>query len=597
MDKNIQKYELIQDGRKYIISTEIIENNVRLICVEVNKDKPPVFLNDFSLNYLRELSKSFYTTLTIRDAQDLINKTIESQKVSIENNQNSLNVLLFLLDQNINTILTLKPNVEITYSPPKYLPTKYIYHQTEYIKRPTVHTIVQNNYYSNDENPYLLRTPKIDKLTLSLSPQRNINNISQQTIIQSPPPKYKTYIENSSPIIQGNYYNQLSPQREQIEYYIPGSPSTAQINYTTFSSNKSNKYLLNPQNEYLPINHTQTIFSNNSFESDSQKIIELQNETNKIKGEHEILKDKTKKLIEQIEQLNNQILILKEENKNLRENKDANLNSNQIYEITILKQEVERISKQLSELQNEKDYEYRKTKENEINLYKSQINELLKDKNNLELENKNLRLQNQELSKRNYKTEYQYQNLLESQKYYDYYTKAPLEIVKGEIIENNQELEFLTRKICNENKKLTLSLLYKATVDSDKAAAFHNKCDNAKSSIVLIKSGNGKRFGGFTSCNWKGNSQDKKDDKAFIFSLDKMQIYDIIPGEDAIGCYPKYGPVFLGCQIRIYDDAFTNGGTTFEKGLNYYTKEDYELTGGLRQFEVKEIEVYSVEFE
>ena len=60
------------------------------------------------------------------------------------------------------------------------MPTKYIYHQTEYIKRPTVHTIVQNNYYSNDENPYLLRTPKIDKLTLSLSPQRNINNISQQ---------------------------------------------------------------------------------------------------------------------------------------------------------------------------------------------------------------------------------------------------------------------------------------------------------------------------------------------------------------------------------------------------------------------------------
>ena len=76
-----------------------------------------------------------------------------------------------------------------------------------------------------------------------------------------------------------------------------------------------------------------------------------------------------------------------------------------------------------------------------------------------------------------------------------------------------------------------------------------------------------------------------------------MQIYDIIPGEDAIGCYPKYGPVFLGCQIRIFDDAFTKGGTTFEKGLNYDTKEDFELTGVLRQFEVKEIEVYSVEFE
>ena len=76
-----------------------------------------------------------------------------------------------------------------------------------------------------------------------------------------------------------------------------------------------------------------------------------------------------------------------------------------------------------------------------------------------------------------------------------------------------------------------------------------------------------------------------------------MLIYDIIPGEDAIGCYPNYGPIFLGCQIRIFDEFFTKGGTTFEKGLNYNTQEDYELTGGLKKFDVKEIEVYSVELE
>ena len=76
-----------------------------------------------------------------------------------------------------------------------------------------------------------------------------------------------------------------------------------------------------------------------------------------------------------------------------------------------------------------------------------------------------------------------------------------------------------------------------------------------------------------------------------------MEIYDILPGEDAIGCYPKYGPVFLGCQIRIYDDFFTRGGTTFEKESNYNTHEDYELSGGLKKFDVKEIEVYSVKLE
>ena len=172
--------------------------------------------------------------------------------------------------------------------------------------------------------------------------------------------------------------------------------------------------------------------------------------------------------------------------------------------------------------------------------------------------------------------------------------KAQQISVKGDIIHSTEELELITRKINKANKKITLNLLYKATVDSDKAAAFHDKCDHAQSSLVLVETDKGKRFGGFTTCSWAGDCEEKKDEDAFVFSLDKMMIYENIPNEDAIGCYPKFGPIFLGCQIRIYDNAFSKGGTTFEKGLNYYTEEDYELTGGERYFNVKEIEVYEV---
>ena len=73
-----------------------------------------------------------------------------------------------------------------------------------------------------------------------------------------------------------------------------------------------------------------------------------------------------------------------------------------------------------------------------------------------------------------------------------------------------------------------------------------------------------------------------------------MKTYDNIPEEEAIGCYPRFGPIFLGCQIRIYDNAFTKGGTTYERGLNFDTEEDFELTDGDRVFNVKEIEVYEV---
>ena len=157
-----------------------------------------------------------------------------------------------------------------------------------------------------------------------------------------------------------------------------------------------------------------------------------------------------------------------------------------------------------------------------------------------------------------------------------------------------EELELLIRKINKKNKKITFNLIYKATVDSDKAAVFHKKCDEAQKTLVLIETDKGKRFGGYTSVNWKGNCVDKMDEDAFVFSLDKMKIYENIRGEEAIGCYPKFGPVFLGCQIRIYDEAFQKGGTTYEKGLNYRTNEDFELTGGDRVFNVKEIEVYEV---
>ena len=166
--------------------------------------------------------------------------------------------------------------------------------------------------------------------------------------------------------------------------------------------------------------------------------------------------------------------------------------------------------------------------------------------------------------------------------------------VNGDIIHSVEELEMLVRKINKSSKKITLNLIYKATADSDKAQEFHQKCDKAKSTLVLIETDKGKRFGGYTSATWEGRRIDKLDPDAFIFSLDKMKIYENIHGKKAIGCYPKFGPVFLGCQIRIYDNAFQRGGTTFEKGLNYNTKKDYELTDGEKKFNVKEIEVYEI---
>ena len=172
--------------------------------------------------------------------------------------------------------------------------------------------------------------------------------------------------------------------------------------------------------------------------------------------------------------------------------------------------------------------------------------------------------------------------------------KTEQTFVNGDIIHSIEEFELLIRKINKSSKKMTLNLIYKASVDSDRAVDFHKKCNNAKKTLVLIETDKGRRFGGFTSVNWKGKCIEKMDRDAFVFSLDKMKLYENIPEEKAIGCYPRFGPVFLGCQIRIYDRFFKKGGTTYKKGLNYRTTEDFELNGGVRIFKVKDIEVYEV---
>ena len=300
-----------------------------------------------------------------------------------------------------------------------------------------------------------------------------------------------------------------------------------------------------------------------------------------------------------------------------------NLMKQQLVELPTLRAKVAELStvkNQLGELNN------LKSQVSQINLLKSQINELIEMKANNN-DSDNLRKTIFDLEKKKLEYEYELKKLKDDQtrsqmqqeikqekniiefsktgsskvksggmesKQLLFEDKAEQICVKGEIIHNAEELELLTRKINKLNQRITLNLLYKATADSDKAAVFHEKCDDARCTLVLVETDKGRRFGGYTTCSWSGDCIDKKDEEAFVFSLDKMNIYENIPGEDAIGCYPKFGPIFLGCQIRIYDNAFTKGGTTYEKGLNYNTEEDYELTGGDREFIVKEIEVYEV---
>ena len=167
--------------------------------------------------------------------------------------------------------------------------------------------------------------------------------------------------------------------------------------------------------------------------------------------------------------------------------------------------------------------------------------------------------------------------------------------IVSNIIKNEGELALITQRIETYlNKNINYNILFFSKIDGDKALTFHQKCDKAKRSLVLIMDNEGNRFGGFTLRSWSGKNIQKKDEKAFVFSIDKNKIYPVLPDEVAIGCYLSFGPIFFGCQIRVYDNFFTKGGSTYLKGLNYATEEDYELTNGNQAYGIKELEVYEI---
>ena len=402
---------------------------------------------------------------------------------------------------------------------------------------------------------------------------------------------------------------------------------------TNINQNQINQYIETKPNFITTEGETKTITNYKSSSNINTSNIDNINVVRKISASaskkntnNTIMDTQTQKMINNIKNenvsLKRQLFELRNSFKINQEN--ASITKSQLDELENLRKkvsEIEILRGQLTELNSLRaqvaEYNAIKGQLKEINLLKekiknqnNEINELkykLKDYENLkskiiDLEGikqkyeKDIKVMKESLRLYSIKTNIREEKDDKDDKDID--EDTPEEItVKGDIIHDTNELELITKKINKNNQKLTLNLLYKATADSDKAAAFHAKCDEAKSSIVLVETDKGKRFGGYTTCSWSGDCIDKKDEDAFVFSLDKMKTYDNIPGEEAVGCYPKFGPIFLGCQIRIYDEAFTRGGTTFERGMNFDTEEDYELTGGDRVYNVKEIEVYEVVIE
>lgn len=197
-------------------------------------------------------------------------------------------------------------------------------------------------------------------------------------------------------------------------------------------------------------------------------------------------------------------------------------------------------------------------------------------------------------------------NLEESNESYGEDKESDLgnEVIITDIIKSQDELDFIEERLKEikyfQNKNLKYQLIYKGTKDGDKSSTFHYKCDGIRSTLTLVKTKKGLRFGGYTSENWNQiGGYGKVDPNAFCFSFDLKKIYNSQKNQLAILCSDSYGPYFKGTNtiFGIYNNFFTKGGwcdyTTFSFSFGKFDK-NFEITNGEQNFDIEDVEIFKV---
>ena len=173
-------------------------------------------------------------------------------------------------------------------------------------------------------------------------------------------------------------------------------------------------------------------------------------------------------------------------------------------------------------------------------------------------------------------------------------------VMSNNVIINWNEENELFRYWINPNGNIKLSLIYKATIDSDFASAFHSKCDDHAPTIIIIKTDKGIRFGGYTTQTWNCDEECKKDENAFLFNLDTKRKYDIKKNAPfAIYCKENFGPAFgEGFDLFLCDNYMGLHGSYSNFPCSYgECANSSELTLKQFDFNISDVECYQVDFE
>ena len=629
-DNYLKFFKLNQDGKEYILSISIYEDYIRLSCQDSFGKKGNYYETDFNLNDLSEINRYFLIMSSIYEAQNELIKAIEKQKVGVEIGQNLLNIIFYLIIGTDNVLLKLPlakrdkaykvikfPEEQEPFTGDIHLKNKGNYPEdenriiniekynqdlkqsqyglitdmqnlldiTEKLKKETsflyeenakLNTRLKNILKENNDRNLEVNLLKEEEQILNDEniKLKNYNTDLEKLLAQKKETLQKNFLENKQKKIKkgeidlGNGPKAISSRFEnaQVKTFIPRITAKPKVEAYEEGFERMRK------NPFYNTDKRRAHYSDSSFPSEER--------FNRTDINIDISNPKRSSYRSNYNEFNsnnnsNNNIYNKDPSDNYRKKEKRNKEKFPPYE---------RISERTNDYEDEKVNSPEENMFDQAEYENSNLFESMSDMYAKESEEKHYKYKRREQMEE--QSEQEIENESQSQSNDKY--------MNSDIVKSPMEESMLLNKLGKKGKSIKLKLLYKATIDTDRAEIFHKKCDKAKTSLVLIETTNGLRFGGFTTQTWKGDGVDKKDDNAFIFSLDKLQIYNIISGQPAIGCYPKYGPVFLGCQIKINDNFFVKGGTTYRKNVNYAVNSDFELNDGIKFFGIKDLEVFEV---
>ena len=172
------------------------------------------------------------------------------------------------------------------------------------------------------------------------------------------------------------------------------------------------------------------------------------------------------------------------------------------------------------------------------------------------------------------------------------------------ILLNSKEIQLISKRLIKEEKnKVIYNLIYRASRDGKNANSYHKKCNEKINTLTVVQTVKGNKFGGYTETQIQESNKGYKDPNSFIFSLDKMKIYENLNKEgNVIRHYSGYGPFFVGGFV-VFDNNFYNSRNNYvydkSSSSNFFSREDedFELNNGEEFFVVREVEVFEIFFE